>query len=116
MGGGGRLLVGLATFLPLIYLFVFFAIFLCGFFGPRDATLPLWFFAVHVFVMLPSLILMVVYILDVFRNDQMRPDTKVLWTVVLLMGNTIAMPIYWLVYVRSANQDGSPVGDSAVMI
>lgn len=43
--------------------------------------------------------LLVFYIRNVFKNDRVQKDKKALWAVVLFMGNMIAMPIYWYLYV-----------------
>ena len=43
--------------------------------------------------------LTIYYMVNVFRNDQVDKDKKVLWAVVLFMGNMIAMPIYWYLYI-----------------
>jgi hypothetical protein len=46
---------------------------------------------------------------NVFRNDRVDKDKKVLWAVVLFMGNMIAMPIYWYLYIwREVPTAGSP--------
>jgi hypothetical protein len=36
---------------------------------------------------------------NVFRNERVNNDKKVLWAVVLFMGGMIAMPIYWYLYI-----------------
>jgi hypothetical protein len=43
--------------------------------------------------------LTVFYMVNVFRNDRVDKDKKVLWAVVIFMGNMIAMPIYWYLYI-----------------
>jgi hypothetical protein len=45
---------------------------------------------------------------NVFRNDHVDKDKKVLWAVVLFMGNMIAMPIYWYLYIWR-EEKGSPI-------
>jgi hypothetical protein len=53
--------------------------------------------------------LMAFYIVNVFRNDRVDKDKKALWAVVLFMGNMIAMPIYWYLYIwREAPAVDSP--------
>jgi hypothetical protein len=44
---------------------------------------------------------------NVFRNDQVEKDKKVLWAVVIFMGNMIAMPIYWYLYIWKDVPPGS---------
>ena len=49
--------------------------------------------------MLVILALTVFYIVNVFKNNRIENDKKVLWAIVLFMGNMIAMPIYWYIYI-----------------
>ena len=49
----------------------------------------------HPSTMLIVMALMVFYIVNVFKNERVDKDQKVLWAVVLFMGNMIAMPVYW---------------------
>jgi hypothetical protein len=55
-------------------------------------------FLLHLLTMLWIMALTVFYIVNVFRNERVDKDKKVLWAVVLFMGNLIAMPIYWYLY------------------
>lgn len=57
------------------------------------------FIALHLFTMLWLMGLTVFYMVNVFRNDRVDKDKKVLWAVVIFMGNMIAMPIYWYLYI-----------------
>jgi cytosine/uracil/thiamine/allantoin permease len=60
--------------------------------------------------MLAVIALMVFYIVNVFRNDRVDKDKKALWAVVLFMGNMIAMPIYWYLYIwRETPAPDSPL-------
>ena len=43
--------------------------------------------------MLWIMALTVFYMVNVFRNDRVDKDKKVLWAVVIFMGSIIAMPI-----------------------
>lgn len=100
-----KLLLGLITLWPFAYLILFFlTIFSAVFFGiaetgagpPRAIALIL---PLHLLTMLIIAALTVFYIVNVFRNDRVEKDKKVLWAVVLFMGNVIAMPIYWYLYI-----------------
>jgi hypothetical protein len=57
------------------------------------------FMAVHLFTMLWIMALTVFYMVNVFKNDRVEKDKKVLWAVVIFMGSMIAMPIYWYLYI-----------------
>jgi len=104
-----KLLLGLVTLWPFAYLILFFALIFSMFLfmagsgpgsGPPQAIALI--FPVHLLTMLIVMALMVFYIVDVFRNNQVEKDKKVLWAVVLFMGNMIAMPVYWYLYIWKA--------------
>src|SRR5262245_16588551 len=58
----------------------------------------------HFLTMLVMLALLVVYGSDVFKTDRISQDKKPLWVVVLFLGNVIAMPVYWYVYIWKASK------------
>ncbi len=60
----------------------------------------LWIiFPLHFLTMLEMVVLLVIYIRHVFKTDRVPQDKKALWAVVLFLGNMIAMPIYWYLYI-----------------
>lgn len=101
-----RLLLGIITFWPAAYMVIFFVfivstIVFTGRGGGGDEVLgPLFaaIFVLHFLTMLVIAALTVFYMVNVFRNERVEKDKKVLWAVVLFLGNVIAMPIYWYVY------------------
>lgn len=104
-----KLLLGIATLWPGVYVCLFFFfifstfLFLGG--GGDGAGFSVAFatiFVLHLFTMLIITALTVYYIVNVFRNDRVEKDKKALWAVVLFMGNIIAMPIYWYIYIWKA--------------
>jgi len=102
-----KILLGLATLWPFLYMILFFIfVFSSIFFMPgpgREESGPPFFFvalvAVHLATMLWIMSLTVFYMVNVFRNERVDKDKKVLWAVVIFMGNMIAMPIYWYLYI-----------------
>lgn len=102
-----KLLLGLVTLWPFAYLILFFITIFSTFLfmgGQGNGPPPLiaLIFPLHLLTMLIVMALMVFYIVDVFRNNQVEKDKKVLWAVVLFMGNMIAMPVYWYIYIWKA--------------
>lgn len=103
-----KLLLGIVTFWPAAYMVLFFGfIFSTIFFisggdgenlGPPFAII----FILHFLTMLVIAALTVFYIVNVFRNERVEKDKKVLWAIVLFLGNVVAMPIYWWVYIWKA--------------
>jgi hypothetical protein len=103
-----KLLLGLVTLWPFAYLILFFLLIfsMILFIGPGQGdpgsgpprALAL-IFPLHLLTMLVIAALTVFYIVNVFRNERVVKDQKVLWAVVLFLGNVLAMPIYWYLYI-----------------
>ena len=102
-----KILLGLATLWPFLYLILFFIFFFSLFLfmpgpGGEESGPPFAFavfIALHLLTMLWIMGLTAFYIVNIFRNDRVDKDKKVLWAVVIFMGNMIAMPIYWYLYI-----------------
>jgi hypothetical protein len=62
-------------------------------------VLPLYLITILVFA-----VTMLLYIINVFRNDRIGEDKKITWAFVLLIGNLILMPAYWYLYIRGNGQ------------
>ncbi len=112
-----KLLLGLVTIWPFAYLILFFiTIFSLVFFSRGAETaggpppLIALIFPLHLLTMLVIMALTVFYMVNVFRNERVVKDQKVLWAVVLFLGNVLAMPIYWYLYIW---KDGQPAGAPA---
>jgi hypothetical protein len=102
-----KVLLGLASLWPLLYMifffvFIFFSIFFISSSGDPGSGPPFFFFLIfplHLLTMVLIMALTVFYIVNVFRNERVDKDKKALWAIVLFMGNMIAMPIYWYLYI-----------------
>jgi hypothetical protein len=107
------ILIGLATIWPLVYIFIFFAVIFGSFVAGTSPRAPGGTFesfqvlmVAHVGTMLISAGLLTFYIVHVFKNPALAGDRRTLWAVVLFLGNVIAMPIYWFLYVwREASRN-----------
>ena len=111
----GKVALGAATLWPFLYMVIFFGfIFSSILFSPGTGPgFPAAFavlFALHIFTMLLIMGLSIFYIVDVFRNNRVDKDKKALWAVVIFLGNMIAMPIYWYLYIwKEAAVAGNPL-------
>lgn len=111
MSGKGKVVLGILTVWPIVYsvsfiIFVFSQIIMSfsgsGFSKGGPAGPPAVFFVLfilHFLTMLLTFALIIIYIRDVFRNERVPKEKRVLWTVVLLLGHVAAMPIYWYIYI-----------------
>lgn len=111
MSKGIKLLLGAVTiWLPFYFLlFLGFAVFSA--FLRSDEPPAIWavIIPLHILTMLITIGLLIFYMVNLFRNDRIKKDAKVLWAVVLFMGGMIAMPVYWYLYVwRDTSNMSSP--------
>ena len=95
-------LLGLLSIWPPVY-FVLFLAFMGYVFAasPKhgfDAFRAIFLF--HIGTMLLSFALIAVYLVHLFRTDQLSSDRRILWAVVLLLFGIFAFPVYWWLYVR----------------
>ena len=96
-----KVLLGLLTLWPLCYLVLFFILTFIGIFFGAATQAPFiqLILPVHLLTMLLIFALAVFYIVNVFKNKRIENDKKALWAVVLFMGNMIAMPVYWYLFI-----------------
>ena len=103
-----KILLGVATIAPIVLmilmLVVVFTTFSSAPFGRRmneDSFSSLFgaIFVLQIVAWLLMVGLTIFYIVNVFRNDRVEKDKKALWAVVLFLGNILAMPVYWYLYI-----------------
>jgi len=97
------IILGIFTILPILYFFTFMAFWVKMFTsinsgGPeRIHSLFYIIFPIHFAIMIEIIVLLVIYIKDVFKNTYLEESKKTLWVIILFFGNAIAMPIYWYI-------------------
>jgi hypothetical protein len=95
---------------PFIWIIIFFIVIFGSMFflsstpksGGEGHGMPLvimLFFAGHFLTMLLMFGLTAFYIVYLFRTDRIVQDKKALWAVVLFMGNILAFPVFWYLYI-----------------
>lgn len=115
-----KLLIGALTVWPCLYLLLFLAVFAFMFLSlgraglaPSPAEIQQGFavlFILHFATMVLVLGLMAFYIVHLFQAASVPQDRKVLWAVILFLGNVVAMPVYWYMHVwRDPTPDLPPV-------
>ena len=55
-------------------------------------------FMVHKVTMAISVMVLVVYVVHLFKTSHVRTDKKALWGIALFCGGPIAMPVYWFTH------------------
>jgi len=104
-----RILIGVLTVWPPVYFVLFMSFIGLNFFLIDNAShkappnIDFFFkylFPVHCLTMLISFALTAVYIVHAIKNDRIRQDMRVVWIIVLFMGNMFAFPVYWWIYLR----------------
>ena len=101
MKKSSKIFLALATIWPFLYMILFMGVAISSIFLQGNEPGYIWAIIIplHILTMLWIICLTVFYMVNVFRNDRVNKDMKVLWAVVLFMGSIIAMPIYWYLYI-----------------
>lgn len=119
MSRGRAITLAVFTAWPLVYVLVFMStmfveVGMSIMAGPGHMPGPpviFWIiFPLHFLTMLEIIVLLVIYIRHLFKNDRVPQDKKAPWAVVLFLGNMIAMPVYWYLYIW--REQGLPPSDS----
>ena len=106
-----KLLVGALSGWPVLYLFLFMGFAVTTVFwmgraggqgGEQPGGMPIAFgllFAAHFGTILLVFVLLVFYVVYLFKTDRVPQEKKALWAVVLFLGNMAAMPVFFYIYV-----------------
>jgi len=92
----------IATLWPLAYFVIFFAaIFLLSFHKGKahEELYVVLLLMVHTFTILLGFALMVIYIINVFKNPVVVGNNKVLWVLLIVFLNIFAMIVYWYMFI-----------------
>jgi hypothetical protein len=110
MNRQNKIILGVASLWPLLWLYLLFAFAFLTFFvilllGGDYAAVSPWVFVLiapfHILTIVDILILLLIYGLDLVKRDAETLDIekKVLWGAALLLAPPFAMPAYWYFYV-----------------
>ncbi len=101
------IVIGLLSLWPILYMGIFFGVLAFTFVrfasasAAHPAEAPVFFlalFPLHFLTILLQFALIAIYVIHAFRTDRIENDKRVLWVVVLFLGNMLAFPIYWYLY------------------
>lgn len=115
MKKSNKVLLGIATFWPFIYIPIFvIAMFSAVLFSgpggaPNDAFpfILMFIIPLHMLTIFGSLALMVFYVVNVFRNKRVEQDKQVLWVLLLVLAGMMAAPVYWYLYIWKDEPSGT---------
>jgi hypothetical protein len=96
-------LFGAATFWPLVYTGFFGAVLAAATIAGGQPLVPAQvLLGLQLATSFVIVALLVAYLRDAYRNPRLTAARRRCWTVVLFVGCTVAMPVYWWLYVRPA--------------
>ena len=108
-----KIFIGILTLWPIVCMFVFMALIMVMMAStmhtpqPQPPKLFFVIFALHFFTIVYMFGLIGFYIYYIFKTDRVAKDKKALWAVVIFLGNMIAMPVFWFLYIW-----GEPITDN----
>ena len=116
MSKSKALVLGGLTLWPIAYMVLFMCVMftqvvLMGFADkPPSGEMPTLIkiiFPLHFLTMIWVFVLVAIYIRHIFKTDAVPQDKKALWAVVIFLGNMVAMPVYWYLYIwKKCPDDG----------
>ena len=103
-----KVLIGVATLWPLVYMLLFAVSFVAMAMKAGGGLIRFeTLFLLHLFTIVWIFVLLVFYIVYLFRTERVSQDKKVLWAVVLFLGHMLAMPIFFWLYIWPGNSEGT---------
>lgn len=117
-----KILVGIGTFWPILYVPIFMIFVFAMMFGSalepgRGGELnPLFgigfgvFFLVHMFTILLSLGMTVFHVIHAVKNESLESNMRIVWIVLFFFAGMIAEPIYFYLEVWKDKPDIGPPG------
>jgi hypothetical protein len=119
--------LGIATIWPICWIFIFIGLMMTLFFslpnGPGEGgpgalvfLFPL-IFILHFLTIMGHLGMTVYFIFNIFKNERVEQNYKIMWTLLLFFAGMLAQPIYWYLYIwRDAPLDAAPTSAGAAYL
>jgi hypothetical protein len=97
-----KILLGIATIFPIIYIIIFSTIIILSIFTYTidiDAIF-IYLFGAHIFTMIFTIALIIIYIIHILKNTMISSKLeKIILLILIFSFNIIAMPIYYYIYI-----------------
>ena len=98
-------------FIILTYAVMIFSGFERGTWSEISLALKIWICLLFV-TLADGVVLLILYIIYVYKAGRVRQEKRALWTVTLLCASWVAMPFFWYYYIRQDLKKSGP-GDKA---
>jgi hypothetical protein len=113
-------LIAVLSIWPIVYFMLFLAFVAFSFAtitvtpsGRPPVAFIRYIFPLHFLTILLMFALTAVYVVHVFKSDQLPSDRRIMWVIVLLFGNIVAFPIYWWIYMRPGAPAAARPGEAS---
>ncbi len=67
-------------------------------------------FILHVLTMIDMVGMLIYYVLLAMKNQILSQDMRLVWALLIFVGNIIAMPIYWYLYIWKEQAPTKAIG------
>lgn len=107
MNKATKILLGIASLLPWIYIvyFIRFALKLLDATSVEESdALFNQMLIPHFSAMVLSLLLLAIFIIHIVKNNRLSETAKLFWGIVIVFGNLVGMPIYWFLHIWRDSQ------------
>lgn len=99
-----KIFVGFISCFPIIYIFYFLNRFISRVksaeLNPQISSSS-HFMIVSIGFMIINLLILIIFIIFIFKTEKVPKDKKVLWTLVVLYLNALVLPVFWYLYIWS---------------
>ena len=103
MNKSKKILLGIATIFPIIYIIIFSTIIILFIFTytiDLDAILFGYLVIAHIFTIILTIILIIFYIIHILKNTIISfKSEKIILLILICFFNIIAMPVYYYIYI-----------------
>lgn len=97
-----KILLGIATIFPIIYIVIFSTIIILSIVTytiDLDAIF-IYLFVTNIFTMIFTIALIIIYIIHILKNTMISyKSEKIILSILILFFNVISMPIYYYIYI-----------------
>jgi hypothetical protein len=107
------MILGVMAFLPMFYIILSWLLILPNMFKPiKDSTtmerrmsqVAGLHFVMDIIFLIAIILVILTFVLNVRNNRSIQEKTKISWTVLIIIGSAITIPIYWYKYIVRSNR------------